>query len=242
MLAIMPAFMARHQAHVERHQSGRAGWLRALVLGSTDAIVSTSSLMIGVAASAAERSAILVAGVAGLAAGAMSMAVGEYVSVSAQRDAEQADIQREKAELAAQPQSELRELALIYERRGLEPELAARVAEQLSAKDRLAAHLRDELGLEQEALARPLQAAGISAVGFALFALIPILALLVAPASQRSAWIAAISLFSLASLGGIGARLGGASAALGALRVTAGGGLAMLVTALIGRIFGVAAS
>jgi VIT1/CCC1 family predicted Fe2+/Mn2+ transporter len=197
--------------------------------------------MIGVAASAAERSAILVAGVAGLAAGAMSMAVGEFVSVSAQRDAEQADIQREKAELAAQPQSELRELALIYEKRGLEPELAARVAEQLSAKDRLAAHLRDELGLEQEALARPLQAAFISAIGFAVFALIPIVALLIAPATHRAPWIAAMSLFSLAALGGIGARLGGASAALGALRVTAGGGLAMLVTAVIGRIFGIAA-
>jgi VIT1/CCC1 family predicted Fe2+/Mn2+ transporter len=233
--------MAPHKSHVERHQSSRAGWLRALVLGSTDAIVSTSSLMIGVAASAAERSAVLVAGVAGLAAGAMSMAVGEFVSVSAQRDAERADIAQEKAELANQPQSELRELALIYEGRGLEPELAARVAEQLSAKNRLAAHLRDELGLESQDLARPLQAAGISAVGFACFALIPILALLVAPASLRAPWIAGLSLASLGLLGGVGARLGGAAALPAALRVTLGGGLAMLVTALIGRVFGVVA-
>ncbi|MES1189199.1 MAG: VIT1/CCC1 transporter family protein [Myxococcales bacterium] len=233
--------MAPHKSHVERHQSSRAGWLRALVLGSTDAIVSTSSLMIGVAASAAERSAVLVAGVAGLAAGAMSMAVGEFVSVSAQRDAERADIAQEKAELASQPQSELRELALIYEGRGLEPELAARVAEQLSAKNRLAAHLRDELGLESEDLARPLQAAGISAVGFACFALIPILALLVAPANLRAPWIAGLSLVSLGLLGGVGARLGGAAALPAALRVTLGGGLAMLVTALIGRVFGVVA-
>lgn len=233
--------MARNKLHPERHQSGRAGWLRALVLGSTDAIVSTSSLMIGVAASAADRSTILVAGVAGLAAGAMSMAVGEYVSVSAQRDAENADVAQETTELATQPQSELRELASIYEKRGLEPELAARVAEQLSAKDRLAAHLRDELGLEPEALARPLQAAAISAVGFAFFALVPIIALLVAPAAHRAPWIAAISLLSLAGLGGVGARLGGAAALPGALRVTLGGGFAMLVTALIGRIFGVVA-
>jgi len=233
--------MASHKSHVERHQSSRAGWLRALVLGSTDAIVSTSSLMIGVAASAAERSAVLVAGVAGLAAGAMSMAVGEFVSVSAQRDAERADIAQEKAELASQPQSELRELALIYEKRGLDADLAARVAEQLSAKDRLAAHLRDELGLESDALARPLQAAGISALGFAFFALIPILALLVAPASLRAPCIAGLSLLSLGVLGAVGARLGGAAGRAGALRVTLGGGLAMLVTALIGRAFGVVA-
>jgi VIT1/CCC1 family predicted Fe2+/Mn2+ transporter len=197
--------------------------------------------MIGVAESAADRSAVLIAGVAGLAAGAMSMAVGEFVSVSAQRDAERADIEQEKAELASQPQSELRELALIYEKRGLDPQLAARVAEQLSAKNRLAAHLRDELGLESEALARPLQAAGISAAGFAFFAAIPILALLIAPAGPRTPWIAGLSLFSLGVLGGVGARLGGAAALPGAMRVTFGGGLAMLVTALIGRAFGVVA-
>jgi vacuolar iron transporter family protein len=234
--------MPRKPPHQERHQSGRAGWLRALVLGSTDAIVSTSSLMLGVAASAAGSKAVLGAGVAGLAAGALSMAVGEFVSVSAQRDSERADIAREKAELQNQPQGELRELAQIYERRGLEPELAVRVAEQLSAKDRLGAHLRDELGLESEALADPWQAAGVSALGFALFALIPIGALLIAPESQRSAWVAALSLGSLGLLGGIGARLGGAPAVAGALRVTVGGGLAMLITALIGRLFGVVVS
>jgi VIT1/CCC1 family predicted Fe2+/Mn2+ transporter len=195
--------------------------------------------MIGVAASSAERAAILLAGVAGLVAGAMSMAVGEFVSVSAQRDAEQADIERETRELSAQPAAELRELAMIYERRGLDAALAKRVAEQLSAKDRLGAHLRDELGLEGTTLARPLQAAVVSALSFAVFALIPIGALLVAPSSQRPHWVGAISLLSLGVLGGLGARLGGAPSFAGTLRVTLGGGLAMAVTALIGRLFGV---
>lgn len=231
--------MSRKSPHQEGHQSGRAGWLRAAVLGSSDAIVSTSSLMIGVAASSAERAAILLAGVAGLVAGAMSMAVGEFVSVSAQRDAEQADIEREAKELSTQPAAELRELAMIYERRGLDAELAKQVAEQLSAEDRLGAHLRDELGLEGTTLARPLQAAVVSALSFAVFALIPIGALLVAPSSQRPHWVAAISLLSLGVLGGLGARLGGAPPFAGALRVTLGGGLAMAVTALIGRLFGV---
>jgi VIT1/CCC1 family predicted Fe2+/Mn2+ transporter len=233
--------MKRKYRHREAHQSGRAGWLRAAVLGSSDAIVSTSSLMIGVAASSATREAILIAGVAGLAAGAMSMAVGEYVSVSAQRDAEQADIAREKQELVEQPQAELRELSLIYERRGLEPQLAQQVAEQLSAKDRLAAHLHDELGIDDTTLARPWQAAGISALSFALFALIPIAALLVAPASLREPVIAALSLLSLGLLGALGGQLGGAARLPAALRVTVGGGLAMLVTAGIGRIFGIVA-
>ena len=233
--------MKRKFRHREAHQSGRAGWLRAAVLGSSDAIVSTSSLMIGVSASSASREAILLAGVAGLAAGAMSMAVGEYVSVSAQSDAERADIARETEELAAEPQAELRELALIYEKRGLAPQLAKQVAEQLSAKDKLAAHLRDELGIDHATLARPLQAAGISALSFALFALIPIGALLLAPAGLRSPVIAAGSLLSLASLGALGGYLGGASPGPAALRVTLGGGLAMLVTAGIGRLFGVVA-
>jgi VIT1/CCC1 family predicted Fe2+/Mn2+ transporter len=224
----------------ERHQSGRGGVLRAAVLGSSDAIVSTSSLMIGVATSAADRAAILVAGVAGLVAGAMSMAVGEYVSVSAQRDAEQADIARETQELATEPAAELRELAAIYEKRGLDAELARQVARQLSNKDRLAAHLRDELGLDSQSLARPFQAAGISALSFALFALIPVVVMLLAPAAVRTAAIAAFSLVSLAVLGGLGAHLGGAPALKAALRVTLGGGLAMLVTALVGKLFGVA--
>jgi vacuolar iron transporter family protein len=226
--------------HGEGHRSGRAGWLRAAVLGSDDAIVSTASLMIGVAASSASREQILVAGVAGLVAGSMSMAVGEYVSVSSQRDAEDADIEREKRELAGQPQAELNELAMIYVQRGLEKELAMKVAEQLSARDRLGAHMRDELGLSETSLARPMQAAWISAASFASFAAVPIAALLVAPASSRIPAIAALSLVSLAALGGFGGYLGGAPLGRAALRVTVGGALAMAVTALIGRIFGVA--
>ncbi len=218
----------------------RTAWLRAAVLGSDDAIVSTASLMIGVAASAASRATILISGVAGLVAGAMSMAVGEYVSVSSQRDAERADVEREKKELAEQPRAELNELAMIYVKRGLEKELALKVAEQLSAHDPLGAHLRDELGLEDSSLARPMQAAWISAASFASFALVPLAALLVAPASLRIQAIAALSLASLAALGAFGAYLGGAPLGRAALRVTVGGSLAMAVTAIIGRIFGVA--
>jgi VIT1/CCC1 family predicted Fe2+/Mn2+ transporter len=224
---------------VERHRSGRAGWLRAAVLGSDDAIVSTASLMIGVAASSAPKGAILVAGVAGMVAGAMSMAVGEYVSVSSQRDAEQADIEREKGELTEQPEAELRELALIYVKRGLDNELAMKVAQQLSARDRLGAHMRDELAIDQKSLARPLQAAWISAVSFAGFAVLPIAALLVAPASLRLPAIAGLSLASLAGLGAFGGHLGGAPIGRAAVRVTLGGALAMAVTAVIGRILGV---
>ena len=223
----------------ELHRSGRAGWLRAAVLGSDDAIVSTASLMIGVAASSAPKGAILVAGVAGMVAGAMSMAVGEYVSVSSQRDAEQADIQRETGELTAQPEAELRELALIYVKRGLDNELAMKVAQQLSARDRLGAHMRDELGIDQKSLARPLQAAWISAVSFAGFAVVPIAAMLVAPASLRLPAIAALSLASLAALGAFGGHLGGAPIGRAAVRVTLGGALAMAVTAVIGRILGI---
>jgi vacuolar iron transporter family protein len=224
----------------EQHRSGRVGWLRAAVLGSDDAIVSISSLMIGVAASAASKEAIMVAGVAGLVAGSMSMAVGEYVSVSSQRDAEQADVEREMRELAGRPGAELNELALIYEKRGLEKGLAMKVAEQLSARDRLGAHLRDELGIDQDSLARPMQAAWISAASFAAFALVPVVALLLAPAAWRVPAIAALSLVSLAALGAFGGHLGGAPLGRAALRVTIGGALAMAVTAAIGRIFGVA--
>jgi VIT1/CCC1 family predicted Fe2+/Mn2+ transporter len=226
---------------MEMHRSGRVGWLRAAVLGSDDAIVSTSSLMIGVAAASASQQAILVAGVAGLVAGAMSMAVGEYVSVSSQRDAEQADIGREKQELTAAPEAELQELALIYEKRGLEKDLAMKVAVQLSAGDRLGAHLRDELGIDQASLSRPMQAAWISAASFAFFAMIPITGLLLGPASLRIPLIAALSLVSLAALGALGGYLGGAPLGRASLRVTLGGALAMAVTALIGRILGVAA-
>jgi VIT1/CCC1 family predicted Fe2+/Mn2+ transporter len=231
---------AVHQDPRERHRSGRTGWLRAAVLGADDAIVSTASLMIGVAASRASTGAILVAGVAGLVAGAMSMAVGEYVSVSSQRDAELADIERESRELARQPQVELHELAMIYVRRGLDLALAMRVAEQLSAHDRLGAHLRDELGIDPTSLARPMQAAWISATSFASLALIPIVALLIAPASLRIPVIAALSLLSLAALGAFGGHLGGAPLGRASLRVTLGGAMAMLVTAAIGRLVGVA--
>jgi VIT1/CCC1 family predicted Fe2+/Mn2+ transporter len=224
------------------HRSDRAGWLRAAVLGSDDAVVSTASLMIGVAASSASRGAILVAGVAGLVAGAMSMAVGEFVSVSSQRDAERADVELEKKELAEQPEAELEELAAIYVKRGLDAGLAMKVARQLSAGDRLGAHMRDELGIDQAALARPLQAAWISAASFATFAVIPIVMLLIAPAALRIPAIAAVSLVSLAGLGALGGHLGGAPRGRAALRVALGGALAMAVTAGIGRILGVSLS
>jgi len=230
--------MPRH--YREQHLSGRTGWLRAAVLGSDDAIVSTSSLMIGVAASAASREAILIAGVAGLVAGAMSMAVGEYVSVSSQRDAEQADIEREKAELDTAPRAELEELARIYIERGLDRSLAMKVAEQLSARDRLGAHMRDELGINKASLARPLQAAWISAASFGCSAMVPIVGLLVAPAALRVPAVAVLSLAGLAALGAFGGHLGGAPIGRAALRVTIGGTLAMAVTAAIGRLFSVA--
>jgi VIT1/CCC1 family predicted Fe2+/Mn2+ transporter len=233
--------MARARTHSELHRSQRTGWLRAAVLGSNDAIVSTASLMLGVAASAASKGAILIAGVAGMVAGAMSMAVGEYLSVSSQRDAEQADIEIEKHELARDPQSELRELESIYVRRGLEAKLAREVALQLSARDGLSAHLRDELGITPGALPRPFQAAWVSALSFASFASIPNLALLAAPADQRGTAIVATSLLALAGLGGLGARLGGAPLLPAVVRVTVGGGLAMAVTAAIGRLLGIAA-
>ena len=223
----------------EMHRSGRAGWLRAAVLGSDDAIVSTASIMIGVAASAASKEAILIAGVAGLVAGSMSMAVGEYVSVSSQRDAERADIARETQELTGQPQAELEELAMIFMERGLDKDLAVKVAEQLSARDRLGAHLLNELGIDQTSLARPMQAAWISAVSFAFFSAFPVVSLLLAPPTLRMPVIAVVSLVSLAALGAFGGHLGGAPIGRASLRVTLGGALAMAVTAVIGRILGV---
>jgi vacuolar iron transporter family protein len=229
----------RSRRHREAHRSGRVGWLRAAVLGSDDAIVSTASLMIGVAASSGSKDAILIAGVAGLVAGSMSMAVGEYVSVSSQRDAEHADIERETQELAGEPEAELNELAMLYVKRGLARELAMTVAQQLSARNPLGAHMRDELGIDQASLARPLQAAWISAASFASFAVVPIAALLVAPASLRIPAMAALSLLSLAALGAFSGYLGGAPIGRAALRVTIGGGFAMAVTAAIGRLLGV---
>jgi VIT1/CCC1 family predicted Fe2+/Mn2+ transporter len=227
--------------HGESHRSERAGWLRAAVLGADDGVVSTASLMIGVAASSASKSAILIAGTAGLVAGAMSMAAGEYVSVGSQRDSEEADVRLEKRELKADPKGELRELQQIYRQRGLDPDLAMKVAEQLSRRDRLGAHLRDELGIVESSLARPLQAALVSAASFASLAIVPILTLLVVPASERIAGIAMTSLVSLAGLGALGGYVGGAPVPRAAVRVTIGGGVAMAITALIGHLLGIAA-
>ncbi|HUZ21546.1 MAG TPA: VIT1/CCC1 transporter family protein [Acidimicrobiales bacterium] len=234
----MPASAHRRATtrHLERHRSGRVGWLRAAVLGADDGIVSTASLMLGVAASSASRSAILTAGVAGLAAGAMAMAAGEYVSVASQRDAEHADLARERAELAAGPDAELTELTDLYVERGVEPELAARVARQLTDHDALAAHARDELGLAGTTAARPLQAAGASAVAFAAGATLSVVALLLAPAAERSLAIVAVALLALAVLGALGGLAGGAGWRKGALRVVAGGGLAMALTTLVGHL------
>lgn len=210
------------------------------MLGSNDAIVSTASLMIGVAASAASTKAVLVSGVAGLVAGSLSMAVGEYISVSSQRDAERADIEREKRELAAEPDGEMRELVSVYEKRGLDKTLATEVARQLSAHDELGAHMRDELGIHEQSRARPLQAAWISAVSFAAFAMVPVMAFFVAPVSARATAIAGLSLVGLAALGALGARLGGAPVVPAALRVTVGGGIAMAAAAAVGRLLGLA--
>ncbi|MES1206968.1 MAG: VIT1/CCC1 transporter family protein [Pseudomonadota bacterium] len=221
---------------------GREGWLRAAVLGADDGIVSTASLMIGVAAASAPTHSVLIAGVAGLAAGAMSMAAGEYVSVSSQRDAEEANIAVEKRELAGNPEDELRELALIYEKRGLEPELAKKVSEQLSRHDRLEAHLRDELGLNESTRARPLQAALVSAASFGALATLPIVALLASTRAWRIPVIALSALASLALLGALGGHLAGASKKRAALRVLVGGGLGMAISAVIGRLLGVATS
>ena len=222
----------------EPHRSGRAGWLRAAVLGADDGIVSTASLVLGVAAAAASPSTVLVAGVAGLVAGATSMAAGEYVSVSTQRDAEQADIARERRQLAADPDLEQAELTDIYVRRGLDQELAATVAERLMAVDPLGSHVRDELGLQLGRLARPLQAAVVSAVSFALGAALPLVLIVLAPIGVRIPVTALGALALLALLGVIGARLGGAQPGRAALRVTVGGGLAMALTALIGQLVG----
>ena len=224
----------------EAHRSDRSAWLRAAVLGADDGVVSTASLMIGVAATTAARGSVLVAGIAGLVAGAMSMAAGEYVSVSSQRDSEDADIEMEKAELAANPRGELRELAQIYQRRGLDPDLAMKVAEQLSQRDRLGAHLRDELGLSDETRARPLQAALVSGASFATVGVVPILALVLSAESLRIPFMATAALLSLAVLGALGSYLGGARIWRGAARVMIGGGLAMTVTATIGELLHVA--
>jgi VIT1/CCC1 family predicted Fe2+/Mn2+ transporter len=226
--------------HRERHLSGRSGWLRAAVLGSNDAIVSTAALMMGIAATDSSRDAILISGFAALTAGAMSMAVGEYVSVSSTADAEAADVAREKRELDESPKAELQELAGIYHSRGLDKDLAMQVATQLTEHDRLGAHMRDELGIDDRSRSRPFQAAWISAASFALFALLPILGLLIAPNGYRMHFIAAFTLISLAALGAVGGWLGGASMPRASIRVTVGGALAMAVTGVIGHFLGVA--
>jgi VIT1/CCC1 family predicted Fe2+/Mn2+ transporter len=222
----------------ERHRRDRIGWLRAAVLGANDGIVSTASLVVGVAAAAATRHEVLVAGVAGLVAGALSMAAGEYVSVSSQADTEQADLDLERRELAGDPDAEEDELAAIYVGRGLDPDLARTVARQLMTKDALVAHARDELGLIAEFAARPLQAALASAGTFAVGAGVPILSLVLAPTNSLALVVSIVSLLCLVALGAIAARAGGASMVRGAARVAFWGALAMAATAGVGKLFG----
>jgi len=224
--------MARR--HTETHLLERIGWLRASVLGANDGIVSTSSLVLGVAAAGADSATMLLTGTAGLVAGAMSMAAGEYVSVSSQADAEAADIAKEKAELADSPAAERAELVAIYQKRGLDRALAEQVTDQLMAKDALKAHLRDELGLTDEMAARPIQAA----LAFSIGAALPLLAAYLAPRASVDYWIAGGSLLFLALLGGVGAKMGGAPVGKAVLRVTFWGAFAMAATAGIGSLFG----
>ena len=224
--------------HSERHLVQRVGWLRAAVLGANDGIVSTASLIVGVAAAAATRNDVLIAGIAGLVAGAMSMAAGEYVSVSSQSDTEQADLARERHELATDLAFERKELAEIYVERGLAPELAQQVADQLMAKDALGAHARDELGISEATAARPVQAALTSAATFAVGAALPLATILISPQHLLVWIVSAASLIFLALLGAIGARAGGASGARATARVTFWGALAMALTATIGKLFG----
>jgi vacuolar iron transporter family protein len=228
----------RIRPHAERHLSFRANWLRAAVLGANDGILSTSSLILGVAASGASGSAIVTAGVSGLVAGAGSMAAGEYVSVSSQRDTENADLRLEERELASDPEGELAELTGIYERRGLPRPLAAEVAGALSAHDALEAHARDELGLPDDRRARPLQAAGASALSFATGAILPLLAVGLFGSSVRTLACVVVTILALAGLGALGARLGGAPEARAVIRVVFWGAVAMGATSAIGALVG----
>jgi VIT1/CCC1 family predicted Fe2+/Mn2+ transporter len=230
--------MTRRRLHTETHLTSRIGWLRAAVLGANDGIVSTASLIVGVAAATPSRSAILVAGIAGLAAGAMSMAAGEYVSVSSQSDTENADLARERRELKEQPEFELDELTNIYVQRGVEAPLARQVAQQLMAKDALGAHAREELGITAMTAAQPVVAAFTSAITFAVGAAMPLLMVVVSPVAWLIPVVSAATLVFLALLGALGARVGGANLLLGAARVTFWGALAMALTAGIGAIFG----
>jgi vacuolar iron transporter family protein len=222
--------------HRERHRSARIGWLRAAVLGANDGVVSTASLILGVAAAHATRSYVLLAGISGLAAGAMSMAAGEYVSVHSQADTEQADIERERKELKSDDAGERKELTAIYVSRGLKPALASQVADQLMAHDALGAHVRDELGISQVNRARPLQAALASAASFAIGSAFPLIITSWAPQQQLIAWVGGASLVFLALLGALAARAGGAHVAVAALRVTFWGALAMAVTTGVGAL------
>lgn len=224
--------------HRESHRFQRIGWLRAAVLGANDGIVSTASLLVGVAAANVGRNELLVAGVAGLVAGAMSMAAGEYVSVSSQSDTEQADLQRERAELKEQPVHEQQELAAIYVERGIAPELAEQVAQQLMDHDALGAHARDELGISETMQARPVQAAFTSALTFSAGAALPLLAALAAPSSLLVPVVASVSLVVLTGLGALAARAGGAPILRASLRVAFWGALAMGITAGVGKLFG----
>ena len=224
--------------HNELHRSHRIGWLRAAVLGANDGIVSTSSLVIGVAAAASGHEAVMLAGVAGLFAGALSMAAGEYVSVYSQADTEKADIELERRHLEAEPEFELRELAMIYEDRGLTPDLAAQVADQLMAHDALGAHTRDELGISEVTSARPLQAAIFSAVAFSVGAALPLTVTWFLPFTAMIWAVAVSSLVFLAILGAVAAKAGGAGMVKGSLRVLFWGAIAMAVTAGVGKLFG----
>lgn len=224
--------------HRERHVTGRIGWLRASVLGANDGIVSTASLIVGVAAANAVRGDVLIAGVAGLVAGAMSMAAGEYVSVSSQADTEQAELARESKELATDAEFELEELAAIYVKRGVEPALARQVAQQLMERDALAAHARDELGISDTMTARPVQAALASAASFAVGAAMPLLTVLLVPESSLTVGVTVTSLVFLAVLGVLAAWAGGAPILKSTIRVTFWGALAMGLTALVGSLFG----
>ncbi len=224
--------------HREHHRTDRIGWLRAAVLGANDGIVSTASLVLGVAAAGASHDNLLLTGVAGLVAGAMAMAAGEYVSVHSQADTENADLARERTELEQNPPAERRELAAIYVARGLEPSLAEQVAEQLMAHDALGAHARDELGISATLSARPIQAALASAASFAVGAALPLAVTALTPEHVLIPWVSGASLASLAMLGAIAARVGGASMLIGAWRVTFWGALAMAITAGVGSVFG----
>lgn len=230
----------RATRHSEGHLSHRSNWLRAAVLGANDGIVSTASLVLGVAASGASGSAILTAGIAGLVAGALSMAAGEFVSVSSQRDSENADLALEQRELRDDPEGELRELTWIYEKRGVPSELARQVAVALTEEDALGAHARDELGLEDDRRARPFQAAWASALSFSAGAVLPVVAVAVVPSSARVAVCVAVTLVALAALGTAGARLGGAPTTTATARVVLWGAVAMAVTAGIGALVGAA--